>query len=660
MRRIFITIAFISSIALNSFSQSQKPLQLSSPDKKIRVSISASDTLKWSVKIGSQQIISFSPVMLTLQNGETWGRNPKVVRSSLSSVNNNLQTPFYKKSVVKDQYSQLVIDFKSDYGLQIRVYNDGAAYRFFSKRQSEIIVKSEQAEFRFDKDYKVFIPYVRDLRVPGDQFISSYEALYDHQNLSQVFTDSLAFLPLLVEQENGIKVGILDADLENYPGMMITKAAGNSLKGTFAGYPLSETPGGHNKFNSVVTKRADYIAKMKGSDNFPWRALVIATNDAQLANNDLVQKLAAPVRVKDVSWIKPGKVAWDWWNDWNISHVDFKAGVNTQTYKHYVDFASANKLEYIILDEGWSDPVDLMKLNQEVSVPELVEYGKQKNVGVILWASWRAMIENADAIMKTYSQLGVKGFKIDFFDRDDQLSTSSTYLIAKKAAENKLLIDLHGIYKPDGLQHTYPNVVNFEGVKGLENSKWTPHDDVPRYDATIPFIRMLAGPMDYTPGAMRNATKPNFYPSNSMPMSQGTRCHQIAMYVVFEAPLQMLADNPTSYVKEQESTTFISKIPTVFDETIALDGKVSEFVSIARRKGDTWYIGALGNWDQRDIELDLSFLGSGNYKAEVFSDGLNADKDATDYKRTVVNVSGGDKIKLHLANGGGWAAIITK
>lgn len=453
---------------------------------------------------------------------------------------------------------------------------------------------------------------------------------------------------------------ILDADLEEYPGMFFKKSAtGSGLQGNFAPYALEEMKGGYNKLNQMVTRRASYIAKVEGTRNFPWRAVIISEKDADLLNSDKVQKLASPPRLTDISWIKPGKVAWDWWNDWNISHVDFRAGINTPTYKYYIDFASANGLEYVILDEGWSNNIDLMQLDARLNLQELIAYGKQKNVGLILWASWSAITEKMEEAFAKYSAMGVKGFKIDFMDRDDQKLVSDLYKVTKRAADYKLMVDYHGMYKPTGLQRTFPNVMNFEGVKGLENNKWTPNDDVPLYDVTIPFIRMVAGPIDYTPGAMRNAVRSYFRPNNSLPMSQGTRCHQLAMYVVFEAPIQMLADNPTAYMKEQESTDFIAKVPTTFDETVALSGKVGEHVAIARKKGDTWYVGAMTNWTQRDIDLDFSFLSPGNYKAVIFKDGVNADRDATDYKKETIRITPNQKITIHLAPGGGWAARIS-
>ncbi len=429
--------------------------------------------------------------------------------------------------------------------------------------------------------------------------------------------------------------------------------------GVFAPYPLEVQQGGYGNMNVIPTKRAEYIARTKGNRSFPWRGIVLSRSDKELLNNDIVQKLASPPRLSDRSWIKPGQVSWDWWNDWNISHVDFRAGINTPTYKYYIDFAAANHIPYIIMDGGWSEALDLTKVNPDINLQEILEYGKQKGVSIILWASWFAVTKQMDTAFPLYAKMGVKGFKIDFFDRDDQKAVASTYEIAKKAAGYHLMVDYHGIFKPTGLQRTYPNVIGYEGVKGLENLKWA-IEDAPRYAVSIPFIRMMAGPMDYTPGAMRNSTRLNYRPSQSAPTSQGTRCHQMAMFVVYEAPLQMLADNPTIYMKEQECTDFITKIPTTFDETVPLDGKVGEFVALARKRGDFWYVGAMSNWDARSVTLNFAFLGDGKYRAVVFKDGINADREPTDYKKESIAVTSRDTLTIQLAPGGGWAARIEK
>lgn len=652
----WITIGLLFSIV--SVAQKTKSYSVASPDGANVIKIDAGDKLTWSVSNKSQAVLAASSISLQLTTGEMLGDKASVTSAKTDKVATTINAINYKKKVIQDNYNQLILNCKGDYGIIFRAYNDGVAYRFFIKKKGMIEVKNEEASFNFDNDYNVLLPYVRDLR-GKEQYVQSFEALYTKQKLSQVYKDSLAFLPLLVDMNNGKKVVITDADLEEYPGMYLKGATtGTGLKGDFAPYALEEKQGGFNKLNMMVTKRADYIAKVEGTRSFPWRVVIISNNDAELLNSDMVQKLASPPRLTDYSWVKPGKVAWDWWNDWNITHVDFRAGINTPTYKYYIDFAAANKLEYVILDEGWSNNIDLMQLDPRINLQELIDYGKQKGVGIILWASWSAITEKMEQAFAKYSAMGVVGFKIDFMDRDDQKLVSDLYKVTKRAADYKLMVDYHGMYKPTGIQRTYPNVVNFEGVKGLENNKWTPNDDVPTFDCSIPFIRMVAGPLDYTPGAMRNATRSYFRPNNSLPMSQGTRCHQLAMYVVFEAPLQMLADNPTAYMKEQESTDFIAAVPTTFDETVALTGKVGEYVAIARKKGDTWYVGAMSNWTARDVELDFSFLGAGTHQAVVFKDGINADRDATDYKKETISISPNQKLTIHLAPGGGWAARI--
>ena len=656
LSRVVIILLMSSSIL---FAQKNNNFEVKSPDGVISLHITAGTKLHWSVQHKGEQIITPSAISLQLEGGEILGDNAIVISSNTEKIDNIITPLNYKKAKITDLCSQLTINFKDDYGVIFRVYNDAVAYRFFIKRNGEVIIKNEEANFNFTKDHKAFIPYMWDYR--GNKiFNNSFEALYRETAISQFAKDSLAFLPLLVDIGSNKKVVILEADLEDYPGMYLNvNQTQKGFMGVYAPYPLETTLGGYENFNVIPTKRANYIAKSDGSRNFPWRVVVISNQDKELLNNDIVQKLASPPRITDVSWIKPGQVAWDWWNDWNISHVDFEAGYNTPTYKYYIDFAASNKINFIIMDWGWSGKTDLTKVNADINLHEIIDYGKQKGVGVILWASWYAVTQQMDKVFPLYSKMGVKGFKIDFVDRDDQIAVASTYEIAKKAAENHLLVDFHGIFKPTGLQRTYPNVIGYEGVKGLENVKWAV-EDAPRYAVSIPFIRMIAGPTDYTPGAMRNVIKANFKPVNSNPMSQGTRCHQLAMYVVYEAPLQMLSDNPTIYMKEQECTDFITKVPTTFDETTALDGKVGEYAALARKKGSTWYVGVMSNWDARDVTLDLSFLGKGIYKAVVFKDGMNADREATDYKREVIKISSTDKLSIHLAPGGGWAARIEK
>jgi alpha-glucosidase len=663
MKMKYNLLTLVSLIVFANFlygADHSKQFELKSPDNKLAVIIQSGNTLTWSVNREGKSVISPSTLSLQLNNGVIPGSPVSIKSVEKRSNDNQFITLNYFRSVIKDHYNQITLNFKNDFSLVFRAYDDAIAYRFISTKKDSIIIVNEEANFNFTSDYKAFIPYMWDYR-GGKKFNHSFEALYRESKLSQFAPDSLAFLPLLVDEGNQVKVVILEADLDDYPGMYLDlNSTGKGLKGVFANYPIQFQMGGYENMNEIPTVRTNYIAKTSGTRNFPWRVAVISTSDKQLLDNDIVQRLASPSRIDDTSWIKPGLVAWDWWNDWNISHVDFKAGYNTPTYKYYIDFAAENHLPYIVIDWGWSSRTDLFKLTApDLNLQEIIDYGKQKGVGVVLWSTWVAARTQADTAFPYYAKMGIKGFKIDFVDRDDQLAVASLYEIAKKAAQNKLIVDYHGVFKPTGLQRTYPNVVGYEGVKGLENYKWA-NEDQPRYTVSIPFIRMMAGPMDYTPGSMHNTTKANFFANNSVPQSKGTRCNQMAMNIIYYAPFQMLSDNPTIYKKEQECTTFISKIPTVTDETVPLGGEVGEYAAIARRKGDTWFVGAMTNWTPRELTIDFSFLGEGNYSAELFRDGSNADHDATDYKKETISVKAADKLKIQLAPGGGWVARIVK
>jgi alpha-glucosidase len=521
---------------------------------------------------------------------------------------------------------------------------------------------SEQAEFAFPEDWNLYVPYVgRDNSSFEPQFFSSFESTYSHHPLSKWEKGRLAFLPLTVEAANGIKVCVTESDLLDYPGMYLFNGNGSTtLTGVYAPYPDKVEQGGHNMLQGLVRTRKDYIAKGPASWAFPWRTLIIAKEDKQLAESDMTWRLGRPAAAGDWSWVKPGKVAWDWWNDWNLYGVDFEAGINTETYKYYIDFASAHGIEYVILDEGWAVNLqaDLMQVVPEIDMPALCRYADQKNVGLILWAGYWAFNRDMEGVCRHYSQMGIKGWKIDFMDRDDQSMVQFYEKAAATAAKYRMLCDFHGAFKPAGIQRTYPNVLNFEGIHGLENMKWsTAAVDQVTYDVTVPFTRYVAGPADYTQGAMRNATRRNYFPSNSEPMSQGTRCHQLAEYLIFDAPLTMLCDSPSNYMQEPECTDFIASIPTEWDETVALDGKIAEYVVIARRSGSTWYVGALGNWDARDLEVDLSPLGIQHAEGIAFVDGANAHRAARDYRKVETSIHG-PVWKVHLASGGGAVLVL--
>ncbi|WP_304247948.1 glycoside hydrolase family 97 protein [Parabacteroides gordonii] len=658
--------ALLAFLLIGSMSlMAQKSYQLQSPDRKLQVVVEVGDEVEFSLTHDGTEVLAPSVISMTLQNGEVLGANPKVSKVTKGSVDKVIPSPLYKKSEVADVYNEMTIAFRGDYSIAFRLYNDGLAYRFMTRKKGDIIVTDENATYNFSSDHKTFAPYVNSTKPTfEEQFSNSFEQPYVNEPITKLNSQRLMILPFLVELENGKKLCITEADLEDYPGMFLNNSTDKpSLKSVHAPYPKRKEQGGHNRLQMLVKERENYIAKTKGTRSFPWRVFVVSENDGQLADCDMVYRLASPSRISDVSWIKPGKVAWDWWNDWNIYNVDFRAGINNDTYKYYIDFASEHGIEYVILDEGWAVNLeaDLLKVIPEIDLKEIVSYAKSKNVEIILWAGYYAFDRDMENVVKQYADMGVKGFKVDFMDRDDQEIIDFLYRSAETCARYKMMVDFHGICKPTGLQRTYPNVINYEGVNGLEQLKWSPTSyDMVTYDVTFPFIRMVAGPVDYTQGAMRNATRNNYRPVNSEPMSQGTRCRQLATYVIFESPLNMLCDNPSNYMREQECTEFIADIPTVWEETKVLDGKVSEYVAIARKHGGNWYVGALTNWDPREMELDLSFLGDGDYKLELFKDGINADRAACDYKKEVLQVPADRKLKIKMAPGGGYAAKIYK
>ena len=530
---------FFFLFCLVSLCASAGNYEVSSPNGKVKVTITTDEGVKWSVDYDGRQVLLPSAIDIRLSQGrKTYGLG-KVGKVARHAINGSFKNPFYKKLNISDAYGQLLMYTTEKFTIEVRAYDDGAAYRLISSNKKPLTVTDETVEFCFGDDYQAFVPYVNDNR-GGERYCYSFESYYDEVPLSKIYPDSLAITPLAVCLPDGMKAIVMDAGVENYPGMMLKKGEGNVLKAEFAPYPLEQEIGGYDRLNLVPTKRADYIAKFVKQQSLPWRAVVITERDADILNCDMAQRLAPACRIADTSWIKPGKVAWDWWNNCNITGVDFLSGMNTDTYLYYIDFAAKNRVEYIIIDEGWSGKESLMEgLSPDIDLKRLIAYGKEKGVGIILWSSWRNLIGSnplggiaaTEAVMKHYADMGIKGFKVDFFDRDDQQVIASAYQVAECAAKYHLYLDYHGL-KPFGIQRAYPNIFNFEGVKGLENSKWEPRvgdgplHNQPRYDVTAPYLRMLAGPMDYTPGAMMNAMKDSFFGNNDHPMSQGTRVHQ--------------------------------------------------------------------------------------------------------------------------------------
>ena len=624
--------------------------KLTSPDGRISVVVTSGNGLSWSVSMDGKQLLAPSAVSVTIDDGSVYGEG-KLKRTETRSVSREISTALYKKSLVEDKYNELTFTF-SDCRVVFRAYDSGVAYRFISRSRHDFKVLSEKAEFRFAQDWPAYVPYT-------SVFNSSFEKQYTLTELSEFDTRSMSILPMMVKASDGIRMNIMESSLYDYPGMYLRRGDGLlELRGTFAAYPEKVAQGGHNSLQGIVGSRRDYIAHCSAEEKFPWRIIAIG-DDRAMADCDLVWLLGEdPAEGSDWDWVKPGKVAWEWWNGWNVKGVDFKAGINNDTYKFYIDFAAEYGIEYVILDEGWSvkGAADLMKVVPEIDIKELVDYAAARNVGIILWAGYWAFDRDMENICRHYSSLGVKGFKIDFMDRDDQMMVAFHSRAAATAAKYRLLVDFHGTYKPAGLSRTWPNVLNYEGVFGCEQMKWCKSDvNQPLYDVLMPFIRQCAGPVDYTQGAMNNAARGHFRANYSEPMSMGTRCHQLAEYMVFDSPLCMLCDTPINYRREPECTRFIASVPTVWDETRVLDGRVGECIVTARRKGDEWYVGGICSWKAINLKIDLGFLGDGLWTAEIFRDGVNASRNGTDYIREIRTVEAGSSFGVEMAPGGGVA-----
>ena len=637
-----------------SFAAKEKKYVLSSPDGTLKVEISAGNELAYQVMHGNDTILSHSNIGLVLENGTIVGKTPRITGERRRKIKDNIESPFYRFKEFVATGNELDLKLKGGFGIIFRAYNEGVAYRFYTTQSSDIIIKEEQAEFNFKEDYTAYLPYTTNDKKP---MAMAYQNVYDITPLSKA-QPKLAFLPVTVDC-GSVKLTLLESDLEAYPGMFVQSQQGKyGLKGVFAPYP-AKTDFYPWRKQEYVTETTDFISRSRGSRSYPWRVLAITEKDTDMPVNNLVYALASPNRIGDTSWIKTGKVAWDWWNDWNLKGVPFKAGINMDTYKYYIDFASRNGLEFIVLDEGWYDPKsgDMLTVIPELDLPELIAYGKSKGVEIVLWTVFNVLDSQLEAACKKYADMGIKGFKVDFLDRDDQTAVEMVYRIAEMTARYKLTLDLHGIYKPTGINRTYPHIINFESVFGMEEVKWTDiKNNMPLYDVTFPYIRMMAGPVDYTPGAMRNATKADWRAMYYTPASMGTRCHQLAAYIVHDSPFTMLCDAPTNYLNEQEWVDFIASLPVEVDSTFIASGELGKYIVTVRKKDVNWYIGGMTNWDERDVQLDFSFLPEGvSYTAVLFKDGVNANKQAEDYRKETIRIDKDSRLTLHLASGGGFA-----
>uniref|UniRef100_UPI0032EADF2A glycoside hydrolase family 97 protein n=1 Tax=Bacteroides faecis TaxID=674529 RepID=UPI0032EADF2A len=628
----------------------QTESELSSPNGEIKVTLNITDKIYYSIAYDGDVLLKDNSLQLALKD-EVLGQNPRLRRRKYVSVDEQL-TPVMplKFSTVTNQYNQLTLTFKN-YSVEFRAYDDGVAYRFVTSRKGEVEVLGEEFAVNFPDDYLLH------LQQPGG-FKTSYEEPYTHVFSNEWKpSDKMSVLPVLIDTRKQYKILISESDLTDYPCMFLKGTGDNGIVSTFPKAPLAFGEDGDRSLK--ITQEADYIAKTSGARNYPWRYFVLTKDDRQLLENTMTYKLAGKNQLQDVSWIKPGQVSWEWWNDASPygPDVNFVSGYNLETYKYYIDFASKFGIPYIIMDEGWAKSTrDPYTPNPKVDLHELIRYGKEKNVGIVLWLTWLTVENNFD-LFKTFNEWGIKGVKIDFMDRSDQWMVNYYERVAKEAAKHHLFVDFHGSFKPAGLEYKYPNILSYEGVRGMEQMGGCYPDN----SIYLPFMRNAVGPMDYTPGAMISM-QPNVYRAerpNSA--SIGTRAYQLALFVIFESGLQMLADNPTLYYRNEDCTRFITSVPVTWDETVALEAKAGEYAIIAKRKGDKWFIGGMTNNGQteREFAVKLDFLKKDRaYQMTSFEDGINAGRQAMDYRCKSSQVKNGDVLTVKMVRNGGFAAVI--
>jgi alpha-glucosidase len=637
--------------------QAEKTWTLSSPSSRLEVKIEQNDGISYSALLRGKEVIAPSKIDLKVTDQGWLGQQAGEPTAAQKSEAETVDFPVPRKyRQLKTTYNELELKFANGAALVFRAYDEGVAYRWKTSFSNPIVVEDEVAQFMFSGQPSLWFPEEESMN-------SHQERVYKYVQMSEVTPERFCSTGTLIDLKDGRKIYVSESDLLSYPGMFLRGAGDGKtgLVGKYAPYPLEThpKPNSPNDRDVAVTKGAPYLAKTEGTRSFPWRVMLVTEKDTELLQSEIIYNLAAPLVLADTSWLKPGKVTWEWWSDINVTGVDFRAGVNTETYKYYIDFAADYGIQYLLLDEGWcADSADVMSERHGVDLKEICDYAKQKNVGVLLWVLWNGLDKKMDEAMTKFEKLGVKGIKVDFMQRDDQWMVDFYQRVATQAAKHNLMVDFHGAYKPTGLRRQYPNVMTREGVTGMEQYKWGDQNTNPQQELVLPFVRMVAGPMDFTPGALTNANKESWRWSIGMPMSEGTRCHQLAMYVVYESPLQMLCDSPTRYRKEPECMKFLSAVPTVWDDTIPLDAKVGQYVAMARRSGDEWYVGAMTDWKPRELTVDLSFLPEGTYQLESWSDGVNADRNGQDFRYRTQQVSSTDKLPIKLAPGGGWAGRI--
>lgn len=642
-----LLLLFTLTLMLSSLTA--RDFEIKSPNSTIMVKISTEG--KTSMTVTFNGINLFEIEELGMQIDERYLGRDRIRSHKIDASAGTVSSVVpYKRKEIDYVFNRLTIMYAGKYSLIVRVYDDGVAYRFVDEKRSGEQVIKEDLSLSFPESTVSYFPQ-------EESMYSHNERTYLVKDVDEFEEGAFCSLPVMFKSAAG-SVLLTEASMHQYPCMFLEKE-GTGFKSTFPNYVLEAIPNEESSpdRNQTIVREADYIAQIDGARSYPWRVFMIG-DDATFIESDLITLLSNTSKIADPSWIKPGKVAWDWYNA-NILHgVDFESGINQETYKYYIDFASENEIEYVILDEGWTkSTTEIMEDNDEMDVPGLIRYAKSKNVEIILWVLWKPLDENLDAILELYQSWGAAGVKVDFMQRSDQYVVESYERIAKKAAALRMLVDYHGAFKPAGIERVWPNIISYEGVKGNEHNKWSA-DINPEHNLTIPFIRMAAGPIDFTPGSMINTNEENFTIRFNRPMSLGSRAHQVAMYVVYESPLQMMCESPSIYKKEQETVDFITQIPTVWDETVVLEAAVADYLVVARRSGGDWYIGAMTDWTARDFSIELSFLGAGQYQLQSMKDGPNTTKYAADYQTETKNVTSSTTLDMKLAPGGGWAGIL--
>jgi len=644
---------------LSAQSASVDTLRVCSPDGKLMVKVWMSDHLFYAVQLRNISITGNSVIDLIPVGQKALSEQNRIVSNKLNQFNSQIIVPVpERRKVITDSYNELRIKFKQPYEVKFRVYNEGLAYRISTLFKDSIFIKNEVARFSFLNNPSVYFPQIHK-KSNADIFHTSFEELYPLLKMSSIPDSVIAFSPVLVTPSQNPKIAITESDLRDYPGMFLKGTGSETLEGVFAPYPLEEKETHEFYSQAIVTKRANYIAHTAGTRNLPWRILMIAPQDKDLPVNDMVYKLAEPSTISDVSWVHAGKCTDEWIININLFHVPFKAGVNTASYKYYIDFAKRFGFDRIMMDAGWSDNNDLFKIVPEINMETLAAYAKSQNIKLSMWTLASTLNRQLDSALIQFNKWGVDFIMTDFIDRDDQKTVNFYERVARACAAHKIMIMYHGAYAPKGFNRTYPNAVTREGVLGSEYNIWS--DKVsPRHDLTLPFTRMLAGPFDYEPGFLNNATKSGFRNIEGMPMSFGTRCHQLAMFVVYDNPIQIFSGNPSQGYQEPEFMELLGSIPAGWDETLVPEAKVGEYIITARKKNNDWYMGGLTDWTSRDFSLSLDFIGEGKFTATFCKDGINADKFAADYEITSFEADKQTVLPIHMAPGGGFMLKLRK